>query len=466
MAACAVVPVSACAASPDPATIALAAPFIALALAALPGISLLRASNNQARLVWSPIVGAALAVLVVVGWLGALALERQRLMGELVSLPSSSRTLSGERVVQAVDQARTIDQTSLLLLFGLALASAALCGRTCLAERSARRLALTSESQTRLLEHLPASTFQYREGRSWSDQPGAVADPLGDLLWQIADEHRGRVLEAVRGAESSLEVRQASFLSPCDSGDQQCTLTAVPILDPTGRYIHVRVLVQDESLEIERRQATERAEETMAELEQHLEAFVTSMVRAIEAKDQYTAGHSERVMRYAVWIGQELGVSPYEKRLLELGCLVHDIGKIGVPDAVLTKPGKLDDAEFEMIKRHTVHGFDILDEIPAFRDVLPIVRWHHEKLDGSGYPDGLIGEQVPFLVRIATVADTFDAVTSRRAYRDAMTVADAMAILVEEACTGKLDPVVVDAMRAVVQRHGLIDQDWRHFRAA
>ena len=443
----------------------LFASLAGLVLAALPGIGLLRASN-QARPVWSPIVGAAFALLVFVGWLGALSLERQRLMGELAASTLTGRSSVAERVSTAVEHSRAIDQASILLLVGLALASAALCGRTCLSERKARRLAVATESQTKLLDHLPASTFQYREGRSWSDQPGGGPDPLGDLLSLIGNEDRAMVLEAVVSAESSLEVRQAAFVSASDLGDLQCTLTAVPILDPSGRYTHTRILVQDESLEIERRQATERAEETMAELEQHLEAFVTSMVRAIEAKDEYTAGHSERVMRYAVWIGQELGASPYELRLLELGCLVHDIGKIGVPDAVLTKPGKLDEAEFEMIKRHTVHGYDILAEIPAFRDVLPIVRWHHEKLDGSGYPDRLIGDQVPFLVRIAAVADTFDAVTSRRAYRDAMTVTDAMAILIEEARLGKLDPVVVDAMRAVVQRHGLIDQDWRHFRAA
>lgn len=194
------------------------------------------------------------------------------------------------------------------------------------------------------------------------------------------------------------------------------------------------------------------------DLEENLESVVHCLVRAVEAKDPYTAGHSERVAEYSVRIGRYLGLGPFELRMLELGALVHDVGKIGIPDAVLGKPERLTPEEFEIIKTHPAVGEDILKRFRLFKDCLPIVRWHHERLNGSGYPDGLKGEEIPFLVRISAVADAFDAMTSNRAYRDGMPTEKAIEILKMEVEQGKLDPMVVEALRRTMDESGVIPQ--------
>jgi hypothetical protein len=147
---------------------------------------------------------------------------------------------------------------------------------------------------------------------------------------------------------------------------------------------------------------------------------VQALTAAIDAKDRYTRGHSERVAHLSSMLAREIGLSEDEVERIRIAGLVHDVGKIGVPEAVLTKQGKLTEAEFDAIKRHPQIGYGILQDIPPLQDVLPGVLHHHERWDGRGYPSGLAGEQIPLQARIIAVADTFDAMSSTRSYRPAM----------------------------------------------
>ena len=140
----------------------------------------------------------------------------------------------------------------------------------------------------------------------------------------------------------------------------------------------------------------------------------------VEVKDPYTKGHSDRVSAYSVLIGEALGLSKDMLRTLEVGGLFHDIGKIGIPDAILLKESKLTDEEYSAIKNHPAIGAHILCNAEVFKDIIPVVKHHHERYDGRGYPGKLKGEDIPYLARIAAVADAFDAMTSKRTYRDSL----------------------------------------------
>ena len=142
----------------------------------------------------------------------------------------------------------------------------------------------------------------------------------------------------------------------------------------------------------------------------------------VEAKDAYTRGHSDRVSAYSVLIGEALGLSEDDLKTLKIGGLFHDIGKIGIPDSILLKTDKLDDEEYSEIKNHPAIGAHILSNATIFKDIIPIVKHHHERFDGHGYPGKLKGEEIPYLARIATVADSFDAMTSKRSYRDSLPI--------------------------------------------
>ncbi len=149
---------------------------------------------------------------------------------------------------------------------------------------------------------------------------------------------------------------------------------------------------------------------------------ITAMAQAVDAKDKYTSDHSRNVTAYALALADKLGISRQERNDLWNAALLHDIGKIGIPETILNKPGKLSKKEYEVIKTHPVKGCSILEPIKAFRNLLPAIRYHHERLDGRGYPDGLDGTHIPFSARILTVADSFDAMTSSRVYRKSLGV--------------------------------------------
>jgi putative nucleotidyltransferase with HDIG domain len=147
---------------------------------------------------------------------------------------------------------------------------------------------------------------------------------------------------------------------------------------------------------------------------------VTALAEAVEKRDPYTGGHLHRVVAYSLLLGRELGLDAEALESLALGATLHDIGKIGVPDQVLLKPAKLNDEEAAAMRRHPQDGAEIVSRIESLHEILPIVRSHHERIDGKGYPDGLAGDDIPLAARIVAVADTFDAMTTSRPYRTAL----------------------------------------------
>jgi len=184
--------------------------------------------------------------------------------------------------------------------------------------------------------------------------------------------------------------------------------------------------------------------------EENRQLFIDSIemiAAAVDAKDPYTKGHSGRVSNYSVILAREIGLDDQEIELVRASATLHDVGKIGVDDQVLRKPGVLTDEEFEQMKRHTIIGFEIVRQVQQLADTLPGIRWHHESLDGSGYPDGIKGDEIPLLVRIIAVADTFDAITTDRPYQTGRDFPSAMEILKKHAGT-RYDPIVVDALHS------------------
>ena len=183
--------------------------------------------------------------------------------------------------------------------------------------------------------------------------------------------------------------------------------------------------------------------ETYGKLENAYLESVQTLRNTVEAKDTYTRGHSDRVSEYSVLIGKKLGLSEKDLETLRVGGLFHDIGKIGVPDSILQKNGSLDDNEYSQIKQHPNIGVHILAHATIFKDILDIVEHHHEKYDGSGYPSKLAGEDIPYLARIAAIADSFDAMTSCRSYRDALPIETVISEF--ERCKGtQFDPEIDD----------------------
>lgn len=202
-------------------------------------------------------------------------------------------------------------------------------------------------------------------------------------------------------------------------------------------------------------QITAVKEEYEAEVE-NIEDVVISLARTIDAKDKYTEGHTERVSQLAVFLGERLGMNEKELERLRIGALIHDIGKIGINLNILNKPGALSAEERQQIQQHPELGEQICSPLKALASVQDIIRHHHEKLDGSGYPDGLKGEEISFEVRIVTVADIFDALTTERAYRKALPVEQAMRIIKEEAREGKLDMAIVTEFEAMLKEIGAL----------
>lgn len=195
--------------------------------------------------------------------------------------------------------------------------------------------------------------------------------------------------------------------------------------------------------------------DTVAKLERSYTEVLQAIVDLVEARHPYTHGHSTRVVRLAVAIGEQLGLPPESLRSLHQAALLHDIGKVAVPDTVLDKPGPLTGEEFALVASHTGMGDQLVGRIPQVAFARPVVRWHHERLDGSGYPDHLTGEAIPLDARIVAVADVYDALTTARPYRSAYTPEVALAELQQKAGR-EYDPKVVDALVHSLERQGVI----------
>lgn len=182
-------------------------------------------------------------------------------------------------------------------------------------------------------------------------------------------------------------------------------------------------------------------------LEKQQELFlqtVTALAQAVEMRDRYTGGHTQRVTDFALILADALQLSAEEQRVIRIGTPLHDIGKIGIDDSILRKPGRLTETEFELMKTHTTKGAAIIESIPDLHPILPIVRNHHEAWNGTGYPDGLSGEKIPLLARIVAVADAFDAMTSNRPYRPGLPLEQAWHEIQAQAGR-QFDPAVAQA---------------------
>jgi putative two-component system response regulator len=173
------------------------------------------------------------------------------------------------------------------------------------------------------------------------------------------------------------------------------------------------------------------------------ESILLALAQAVEQRDQQTAGHCERLAFISVALGMAMGLKRAELLSLYRGGYLHDIGKVGIPDSILFKPGKLTADEWVTMRSHPARGEEICRPLASLRPVLPIIRHHHERWDGSGYPDGLRGEQIPLLARIVQVADIYDALISPRPYKDPVTRKEALAIMREETERGWRDPEIV-----------------------
>src|ERR1700728_1265824 len=180
------------------------------------------------------------------------------------------------------------------------------------------------------------------------------------------------------------------------------------------------------------------------------ETILFALAQSVERRDKYTGMHCERLTTYSLALGQALGLPRQEQLALYRGSYLHDIGKIGIPDAILFKRGLLTDEEWQAMRLHTIRGEEICKPMKTLAPVLPIIRSHHERWDGSGYPDGLAGEDIPLLARILQLADIYDALTTARPYKRALSPDEALSVLREEVAKGWRDPKLVETFSDIL----------------
>ena len=222
------------------------------------------------------------------------------------------------------------------------------------------------------------------------------------------------------------------------------------------KFDQLLLLIESAFKSVDQLQTIQKFNNELTKTKKELETAYLETIEIIrymvEAKDSYTRGHSDRVSAYAVLIGKELKLYDKDMKILRIGGLFHDIGKIGIPDHILLKKGKLTGEEYLEIMKHPSIGKQILSNASIFRDIIPIVYYHHERFDGRGYPSHLKGKDIPFLARVVTVADTFDAMTSRRSYRDELDFNYVKRTIKESEGT-QFDPEVAEAFLNVLENH-------------
>lgn len=272
-------------------------------------------------------------------------------------------------------------------------------------------------------------------------------DWMNRLLNSAAE--RGRAIVEPAPSEAATDSTREVMVAPVRSGDE--LVCAVVFFRPDGvPAFRASEMMLVESL------ATFcgdliRGRRLVRELQSMSFAVVRSLVNAVDQKDEYTCGHSLRVAFFAVSLGRELGLAESEIQMLQWSALLHDVGKIGIRDDVLKKPGKLTDEEFRHIQEHPVRSHKVVQGIPQLAPALPGILHHHERFDGGGYPSGLKGKNIPRQARIIQIADVFDALTSNRSYRSAYSWTEAVDIMNKEA--GRtLDPELVVIFSAWIGR--------------
>lgn len=310
-----------------------------------------------------------------------------------------------------------------------------------------------------------------------------VADDSGsarEMLEQMLRTHGYRVLAATNGDEAvsilegqTVDLALIDVLMPGQNGFAICRrfkaraetrLTPVVLITGLGRVEdRIRGLeagaddflckpVRQEEL-LARVRSLVRLKQFTDEMES-AETVLFALARSIEAKDAYTEGHGDRLSRYSVALAERLGLSDEEQLALRRGGVLHDVGKVAVPEWVLLKPGPLNAAERKLMEAHPITGERICAPLKSFRSVLPIIRWHHERQNGTGYPDHLRGSEIPTTTRILQIADIYDSLTTDRPYRRAMTSAHAFTVMHEEVRRGWWDGALVDEFEDLL--HGIV----------
>ena len=226
--------------------------------------------------------------------------------------------------------------------------------------------------------------------------------------------------------------------------------------EKSDRFDQLLLLIESGLRSVEQMNIIKRINKELQDKNEKLEnAYLESIQTlryTVEAKDSYTRGHSDRVADFSVLIGKYMGLSEEDLKTLRIGGLFHDIGKIGVPDSILLKQDKLTDQEYSEIKNHPSIGKHILSNASTFHDIVPIVYYHHEKFNGTGYPEQLSGTDIPLFARIAAVADTFDAMTTKRSYRNALPLEVVRAEI--EKCSGtQFDPEIAKIFLDIIDYH-------------
>ena len=280
------------------------------------------------------------------------------------------------------------------------------------------------------------SIFLKRSGYNFT----GVTDPL-EAIERVKQEHFDLmildfIMEPIHGDKVVEEIRKFNkelyILLLTGHKDLAPPLETIRKLDIQGyceksdKFDQLLLLIESAMKSIAQMNEIKRINKELADTYNKLEKAYLDSIQTlrytVEAKDPYTRGHSDRVSEYSVLIGEKLGLTDDDIKTLRVGGLFHDIGKIGIPDSILLKESKLTDDEYSEIKNHPSIGAHILCNAEVFQDIIPIVKHHHERSDGKGYPSQLKGTDIPYLARITAVADAFDAMTSKRTYRNSMPI--------------------------------------------
>jgi putative two-component system response regulator len=314
----------------------------------------------------------------------------------------------------------------------------------------ARILIVDDDEQVRglLRRVLAAAGYSIEELSSAEDALARIREDPPDLVLldlNLPDKSGHEVLEAVR-SEPATRLLPVVMITGSASTAERLRAQSLGVTDfLTKPFSSEELLPRVRALVLLKRFADEH---------EHTEKVILMLAKTIDARDPYTAGHSGRVAEYADRLAIRMGVEVDARLEMRRGALFHDLGKIVIPDSVLLKPGTLTPAEREIVEEHPTVGHELLSPMRTMRRTLPVVQLHHERLDGSGYPQGLSGSAIPLPVRIVTVADIFDALTTDRAYRGALSTETAFEILRDGVRRGWWDKDVVDILAALVEQEG------------